>query len=151
VCHFFAGYEPKLSYTAHTMAESSTKIVLSHDGPLKPWIHQLKRKGRGTWAMLADIHATDVADLDADVRAFLGRTHLRRHRVSRKNPEITDQDLQDQWEYFQGQAVDYCFETISKDIQVDFGEEHQVTIAAMLARARELVSPVDNHVQTAMQ
>jgi uncharacterized membrane protein YgcG len=132
------------------MAESSTKIVLSHDGPLKPWIHQLKRKGRGTWAMLTDIHATDVAGLDADVRAFLGRTHLRRHRVSRKNPEITDRDLQDQWEYFQGQAVDYCFETISKDIQMDFGEEHQVTIAAMLARARELVSPVDNHVQTAM-
>jgi hypothetical protein len=33
---------------------------------------------------------------------------------------------------------------------MDFGEEHQVTLAAMLARAGALVSPVDNHVQTAM-
>ena len=131
--------------------KTTTRITLDRSGPFAPWLRQLLRHGRGSWGILAEQKETDVLQLPENVTNYLQRAHLKKNRVAlRSGAGVETADLQDQWEHYQGLGVTFCFDTISRDLQVDYHEEHQETLAAMIQRAKELVSPVDSHIQTAM-
>ena len=125
------------------------RFMLCREGPLAPWLQQLARAGRGSWGRLVQYSDTDVAKLPEEERAFLERVCRKRNKILRSDKVGTD-DLQDTWDLLQGTGVQFCFDTIDRSLQVDIAPEHQVTVAAVIARVKDLVSPVDNHVQTAM-
>ena len=100
---------------------TTTRIILDRSGPFAPWQRQLLRHGRGTWAILADQAATDVRQLPESVTDYLKRMHCKRNRITLRSDAVVDTaDLQDQCDYFQGLGAAFCFDTIGRNLQVDF-------------------------------